>query len=108
MFLRIFICVVVLISMQSVAYARRVALVIGQNAYTGGASAAVGLPTLTNPEGDAARMAKLLEQHGFEVIACDGKTPGCFNLDRNRILDALAKLEQRAADAELDCMSFHK
>ena len=29
-------------------------------------------------------MAELLAKHGFEVIACDGKTPGCFDLDRDR------------------------
>ena len=51
-------------------------------------------------------MAKLLDQHGFEVIACDGKTPGCFNLDRKRLLDALTKLEQRSAGADLALVFF--
>ena len=91
MFLRIIICVVVLslTQTQSAAQARRVALVIGQNAYPGGASATVGLSALDNPARDAGRMAKLLEKHGFEVIACDGKAPGCFDLDRVRFLGAL-------------------
>jgi hypothetical protein len=106
MLLRILICVVVLSLTQTAAQARRVALVIGQNAYTGGTSATVGLPTLTNPAGDAARMAKLLEQYGFEVIACDGKTPGCFDLDRARFLGALKRLEQRAAGADLALVFF--
>jgi Caspase domain len=51
-------------------------------------------------------MAKLLDQRGFEVIACDGKTPGCFNLDRGRFLDALTKLEQRSAGADLALVFF--
>ena len=72
--------------MVSSAHARRVALVIGQNAYS-------ALVPLANPRGDARRMAKLLKDHGFEVIACDGKTPGCFDLDRKGFLEALARLE---------------
>jgi len=99
MFLRILACALVLSLMQTAAEARCVALVIGQNAY-------LGLQNLDNPARDAARMAKLLEKHGFEVIACDGKTPGCFNLDRKRFLDALTKLEQRAAGADLALMFF--
>src|SRR5262245_4844610 len=99
MFLRVVGCIIVLSLMQTAAEARRVALVIGQNAYS-------GLQALDNPARDAARMAQLLDKHGFEVIACDGKTPGCFNLDRNRVLDALAKLEQRAAGADLALVFF--
>src|SRR5262245_55683469 len=106
MLLRIFVCAVVLVMMQTAAEARRVALVIGKNAYSGGASATVGLPKLSNPAGDAARMAGLLKQHGFEVIACDGKTPGCFDLDRARFLGALKRLEQRAAGADLALVFF--
>src|SRR5262245_29534926 len=94
MLLRIFVCAVVLVMTQTAAQARRVALVIGQNAYSGGVSATVGLPKLSNPAGDAARMAKLLKQHGFEVIACDGKTPGCFDLNRVQFLGALKRLEE--------------
>src|SRR4051794_13545619 len=63
------------------AEAHRVALVVGQNAYVGGGAATLGLVPLANPGRDARRMAELLVQHGFEVIACDGKTPGCFDLD---------------------------
>src|SRR5262245_51113156 len=103
---RIFVCAVVLVMMQTAAQARRVALVIGQNAYSGGTSATVGLAKLSNPVGDAIRMAGLLKQHGFEVIACDGKTPGCFDLDRARFLAALKRLEKRAAGADLALVFF--
>jgi tetratricopeptide (TPR) repeat protein len=106
MFLRIVSFVAVLALTQTAAHARRVALVIGQNAYSGGTAASVGLPALGNPARDAGRMAKLLEQHGFEVIACDGKTPGCFDLDRVRLLGALKRLEQRAAGADLALVFF--
>jgi hypothetical protein len=92
MFLRIFFFVAVLALTQTAAYARRVALVIGQNAYSGGNAASIGLPALDNPARDAGRMLKLLQQNGFEVIACDGKTPGCFDLNRARFLDALKKV----------------
>jgi hypothetical protein len=83
---RIVLAVVVSLLAVQQADARRVALVIGQNAYPGGASATVGLPELGNPVRDATRMAKLLKDHGFEVIACDGNTPGCFNLNRVQFL----------------------
>src|SRR5262245_43117655 len=99
MFLRVLGCIFVLSLMQTAAEARRVALVIGQNAYS-------GLQGLDNPARDAARMAQLLDKHGFEVIACDGKTPGCFDLDRSRLLDALGQLEQRSAGADLALVFF--
>ena len=95
-----------LISMPGLVEARRVALVIGQNAYPGGASATIGLPHLDNPVLDAHRMAEILVKHGFDVISCDGKTPGCFDLDRNRFLDALKQLETRAAGADLALVFF--
>ena len=90
----------------STAEARRVALVIGQNSYPGGASATIGLPTLDNPVHDARRMAELLAKHGFEVIACAGKTPGCLDLNRSQLLEALTTLEQRAAGADLALVFF--
>src|ERR1700730_6438612 len=86
--------------------ARRVALVVGQNAYPGGVAAIIGLAPLANPGRDARRMAGLLVQHGFELIACDGKTPGCFDLDRARLLTALERLEQRASGADLALVFF--
>jgi tetratricopeptide (TPR) repeat protein len=88
------------------AEAHRVALVVGQNAYVGGGAATLGLVPLANPGRDARRMAELLVQHGFEVIACDGKTPGCFDLDRSRFLTALQQLEQRASGADLALVFF--
>jgi hypothetical protein len=62
-----------LVLMATAAEARRVALVIGQNAYAGGASATVGLPTLANPVRDARRMAELLSKHGNRW-----RTPGAI------------------------------
>jgi tetratricopeptide (TPR) repeat protein len=93
--------VAALILMATAAEARRVALVIGQNAYPEAVSATIGLPRLDNPVPDARSMAELLTKHGFKVISCDGKTPGCLDLDRARFLDALKRLEERAAGAEL-------
>lgn len=92
---------IALILMASAVQARRVALVIGQNSYPGGASATIGLPSLDNPMHDARRMAELLARHGFEVIACAGTTSGCHDLDQVKFLEALATLEQRAAGADL-------
>ena len=71
---------------------RRVALLIGQSAYPGGSSATIGLPALDNPARDAQSMVELLGRHGFEVISCDGNTPGCHDLDRARLLKALTQL----------------
>ena len=107
MILRTFICAVALALMATGAQARRVALVIGQSAYPGSTSVgATELRTLNNPRQDATRMARLLEQHGFEVIACDGTILGCFDLDHQRLLDALTTLEQRAAGADLALLFF--
>jgi uncharacterized caspase-like protein len=106
MFARVVAFVAAFFLMVTTAEARRVALVIGQNAYPGGGSATVGLPPLENPKLDAARMAALLARYGFEVIACDGKTPGCFDLDRKALLDALNRLEQRASGADLALVFF--
>jgi hypothetical protein len=59
----------------------RIALVM-EYSYSGEASAAIGLPHLDNPVGDAHRPVKILAEHGFEVISCDGRVPGCFDRDR--------------------------
>jgi tetratricopeptide (TPR) repeat protein len=77
----------------------RVALVIGQNSYT-------GLTSLENPRIDAQRMAVLLASHGFEVLSCDGKQPGCFNLTRDELRAALGRLEDHAKGASLALVFF--
>lgn len=87
------------------AEARRVALVIGQNAYPDGGPT-VGLPPLANPALDATRMAELLGSHGFEVISCDGKRPGCFDLNREALFAALARLETEANGSDLALVFF--
>src|SRR5215831_10404491 len=51
-------------------------------------------------------MAEILVKQSFDVISCDGKTPGCFDLDRKVFLDALKKLETRAAGADLALVFF--
>src|SRR5262245_52974495 len=84
------------------AEARRVALVIGQNAYA-------GLPSLDNPGPDARRMGELLAKHGFETIACEGPqnpVPACHDLDRTRFLKALNELQARAEGADLALVYF--
>ncbi|MGO9986701.1 MAG: caspase family protein [Rhodomicrobium sp.] len=94
MFLRLLAALAVSISMAGSASAGRVALVIGQNNYK-------VLHSLDNPAPDARSMAALLAAHGFEVISCDGKEPGCFDLDRAGLIKALAQLKTRAAGADL-------
>src|SRR5262249_12197767 len=106
MFPRILAFVSALILIAAPAEARRIALVVGQNSYPGGAYATIGLPTLHNPVRDALRMADLLTKHGFDVISCDGKTPGCHDVDRTRLLEALNELKQRAAGADLALVFF--
>ncbi len=73
---------------------KRLALVIGESRYA-------NFRTLANPAPDARSMAALLSAHGFEVISCGGKEPGCFDLDRAGLLAALDKLKARAAGADL-------
>jgi tetratricopeptide (TPR) repeat protein len=106
MVIRIAALLLALIAMVSPVQARRVALVIGQNDYLGGASATVGLRPLDNAVPDAIRMTELLAKHGFEVMSCDGKKPGCLNVNRGRFLEALNQLEQRAAGADLALVYF--
>lgn len=83
------------------AQARRVALVIGQDAYPGGSSAAIGLPPLNNSRIDGRSMAALLRRYGFDVMSCDGRNPGCFDLKREELLKALATFENQARGADL-------
>ncbi len=73
---------------------KRVALVIGNNAYE-------HLSPLNNPIVDATRMASLLQGSGFDVMSCDGDTPGCFDLDRSGMTDALEDFGFEARDADV-------
>ena len=103
MFVRIltFAFLVCLFTQTSVAQPaqRRVALVIGQNAYS-------ALDPLVNPRLDAQRMAKTLAAHGFDVIACDEKTPGCFDLTRDGLTKALATFAAKAKGADLALVHY--
>ena len=60
------------------AEARRVALVIGQDDYS-------SIGALDNSVRDARKVTELLTKHGFEVIACDGSSPGCLNANGARL-----------------------
>src|SRR5271166_5727870 len=73
---------------------KRVAVIIGQNRYS-------NLSKLDNPAPDARSLAALLSAYGFEIISCEGKEPGCFDLDRTGLLAALDKLKARVAGADL-------
>jgi tetratricopeptide (TPR) repeat protein len=95
-----------LLSFSSAAGAGRVALIIGQNEYRGRSPAEAGLPPLDNPARDARALAALLRRHGFEVISCDGKEPGCFDVSRASFLKALTRLEERARAADLALVFF--
>ncbi len=88
------------------ADAKRVALVIGQNAYAGGTSATVGLVPLANPRNDASAMASLLQKNGFEVLSCDEARPGCFDLDHDGLLSALERLKTVAIGADMALIFF--
>lgn len=94
------------LSMTAAAEARRVALVIGQDSYPGGTSAEIGLPPLHNSRNDARAIAALLAHYGFDVISCDGTSPGCLDRDREALLKALAELERRADGADLALVYF--
>ncbi|MEP1114009.1 MAG: caspase family protein, partial [Nitratireductor sp.] len=74
--------------------AERVALIIGNNAYE-------NMAALNNPVGDATRLATTLTNNGFEVMSCDGATPGCFDLDRGALQDALEDFEYMADGASV-------
>src|SRR6185436_1869774 len=106
MYLRIIAMLAAILAMVTPAEARRVALVIGQNAYPGGFSSTIGLPRLDNPARDAGSVAELLARHGFEVLSCDGKRPGCFDLDRAALLASLVKLEENAKGVDLALVYF--
>jgi uncharacterized caspase-like protein len=96
---------------------KRIALVIGQDAYPGGGAAVKGLPVLYNSRNDAKAMAALLARHGIEVIKCGGggptppeaakqkasdpNSPGCFDLDEAGLTQALGTLEAKAKGADL-------
>jgi uncharacterized caspase-like protein len=73
---------------------RRVALVIGNQAYQ-------SLSTLANPRLDAGKLAELLAANGFDVMSCDGQRPGCFDLKRADLQDALETFRDKASGAEL-------
>src|SRR5262252_860225 len=73
---------------------KRVALVIGNDSYQ-------SLSKLNNPRLDAARLAGLLASNSFDVVSCDGARPGCFDLTREGMLDALETLRGKADGADL-------
>jgi len=106
MLIRIVILLMALALPLQPADAKRVALVVGQNAYPGGASARVGLRPLENARNDAASMAALLQRHGFEILPCAGSRSGCFDLDRAGLQGALDELESASKGADLALVYF--
>jgi len=74
--------------------AGRVALIIGNSAYE-------NLASLSNPQRDAGRMAELLAASGFDVMQCKEGAPGCFDLDRGDMLDALEDFRDKAQDSDV-------
>ncbi len=86
-------CAAVALSASGAAAAKRVALVIGNGDYR-------NLTPLSNPGNDARRMAELLAANGFDVMSC-GNGPGCFDLDRGDLLDALDDFADMAKGADV-------
>ena len=74
--------------------AGRVALIIGNSQYE-------NLASLSNPQRDAGRMAEILAANGFDVMACKEGTPGCFDLDRGDMLDALDDFRDKSENADM-------
>lgn len=91
--------VAVLAGIVSAHAERRVALVIGNNAYE-------NLTRLNNPAVDAERLSGILAAHGFEVMSCDGARPGCYDLDRAALTDALEDFRDLADGATLALMFY--
>jgi uncharacterized caspase-like protein len=87
-------CAVVALSTPQASAAGRVALVIGNGDYR-------NLTPLSNPGSDARRMAELLAANGFDVMRCGGTAPGCFDLDRGELLDALDDFADMAKGADV-------
>ncbi len=78
----------------SAVAAGRVALIIGNSAYE-------NLASLSNPQRDAGRMAEMLAASGFDVMRCKEGAPGCFDLDRGDMLDALEDFRDKAEGADV-------
>ena len=87
-------CAALAMSALQAGAAGRVALVIGNGDYR-------NLTPLSNPGNDARRMAELLAANGFEVMRCGGTGPGCFDLDRGELLDALDDFADLAKGADV-------
>lgn len=103
---RLLLLALLLLGAATPAEARRVALIVAQNAYPGGGAATVGLAPLHNPAADARLVSALLARHGFELIACEGRSRGCDDLDKAALLAALAAFEQRADGADTALVYF--
>ena len=86
------------------AEARRIALVIGQNAYTTGGGA--GLLPLINPHNDALAVTALLRRHGFEILSCGGAQATCLDVNRAEMLSALDRLQEQSRGADTALVYF--
>src|SRR5215470_15117425 len=73
---------------------KRGALVVGNDGYR-------SLSPLHNPALDARTLANIRDANGFDVLKCDDQRPGCFDLTREGLLDALDRLREMAEGSEL-------
>jgi hypothetical protein len=85
--MRVFAIILFLLSSPGVGWAERVALVIGNSAYTSVAS-------LDNPKNDSADVARALSKQGFDVIRAD-------NLGRVAMRDTLREFRAMADRSEI-------
>jgi tetratricopeptide (TPR) repeat protein len=95
--MRFLLAVCVILSGMAAAEAapeKRVALVIGNNAYN-------PLHALENPGLDAAQMARVLSERGFDTVSCDAKRPGCFDLTRDGLTAAIGQFAEKSKGADL-------
>lgn len=82
------------IAQSALAAGQRVALVIGNSAYQ-------NLSPLSNPKLDAERLSAILDRHGFEVMSCGGHQPGCYDLTRSALVDALDMFRRKSKGADV-------
>ena len=92
----------VLLTAPALAQERRVALVIGIDAY--GGNRAGEMPPLRNAVADARALRGALRSLGFQIIGTDAQTE---NVTRNQLLAMLSRFSEEAQGAAVAMISFH-
>ncbi len=87
---------------SAVAQERRIALVIGIDAYGGTASGQ--LPSLRNAVADARALRGALRGLGFQIVGTDAQTE---NVTREQLLAMLSRFSDEAQGAAVALISFH-